>query len=200
MNKQEFLSRLKSGLRALPENEVEERLTFYGEMIDDRIEDGLSQEDAVSQVGDVEDIISQIIADTPLSTLVKERARTSRKIKGWEIALLIIGSPVWLPILIAMLAVLFSLYITAWSVSLSLWAAEASIVFGAVSGVVAAVIVAFGGNGLSSVAMLGAGLVCAGLSVFMFYGCMAVTRGLCFLTKRSIIWFKSICIGKEDEK
>ena len=39
MNKQEFLMRLREGLSGLPQNEIEERLTFYSEMIDDRIEE-----------------------------------------------------------------------------------------------------------------------------------------------------------------
>ena len=38
MNKSEFLEELRKGLAGLPKDDVEERLTFYGEMIDDRIE------------------------------------------------------------------------------------------------------------------------------------------------------------------
>ena len=38
MTKQEFLARLREGLRGLPEADIEERLTFYGEMLDDRME------------------------------------------------------------------------------------------------------------------------------------------------------------------
>ena len=60
MTKQEFLSRLREGLSGLPEDDIAERLTFYGEMIDDRIEDGLSEEEAVAEVGSVDDIAAQI--------------------------------------------------------------------------------------------------------------------------------------------
>lgn len=42
MNKNEFLSALKARLSALPPNELEERLEFYSEMLEDRIEEGLS--------------------------------------------------------------------------------------------------------------------------------------------------------------
>ena len=38
MTKQKFLARLREGLRGLPEADIEERLTFYGEMLDDRME------------------------------------------------------------------------------------------------------------------------------------------------------------------
>ena len=52
MNKQEFLSRLRKQLRGLEDRE--ERVTFYSEMIDDRMEDGLSEEEAVAAVGSLE--------------------------------------------------------------------------------------------------------------------------------------------------
>ena len=51
MNKQEFLSGLRKGLCGLPQDDIEERLSFYGEMIDGRIEEGLSEEEAVSEIG-----------------------------------------------------------------------------------------------------------------------------------------------------
>ena len=45
MNKQEFLAELRRGLSGLPRDDIEERLSFYGEMLDDRIEEGLSEEE-----------------------------------------------------------------------------------------------------------------------------------------------------------
>ena len=41
MNKKDFLARLREGLSGLPQDDVAERLTFYAEMIDDKVEDGL---------------------------------------------------------------------------------------------------------------------------------------------------------------
>ncbi len=43
MNKQAFLTQLRKGLSGLPQEDIEERLAFYSEMIDDRIEEGLSE-------------------------------------------------------------------------------------------------------------------------------------------------------------
>ncbi len=42
MTKQEFIAELRKGLSGLPKKELEERLTFYSEMIDDRMEEGLT--------------------------------------------------------------------------------------------------------------------------------------------------------------
>ena len=60
MNKSEFLSELRTRLKGLPQNEIEERLSFYGEAIDDRIEEGVPEEDAVLEIGSIDDIVAQI--------------------------------------------------------------------------------------------------------------------------------------------
>ena len=67
MLKQEFLNALKEGLKGLPEKDIEERLTFYGEMIDDRIEEGRTEEEAVNEIGSVDEVVQQIVAETPLT-------------------------------------------------------------------------------------------------------------------------------------
>ena len=50
MTKQEFLSGLKAKLSGLPQEDVEERLGFYAEMIEDYTEEGLSEEEAVEKI------------------------------------------------------------------------------------------------------------------------------------------------------
>ena len=59
MTKLEFLSALGKGLSGLPQDEVEERLNFYSEMIDDRMEEGLPEEEAVAQIGAVDEIVDE---------------------------------------------------------------------------------------------------------------------------------------------
>ena len=80
MTKMVFLLRLQAQLQGLPPQEVEERLHFYGEMIDDRMEEGVSEEEAVAAVGSVEEIVQQILADTPLTALIKEKVRPKRRL------------------------------------------------------------------------------------------------------------------------
>ena len=46
MSKQEFLEQLRRGLPGLPREDIEERLKFYSEMLEDRMEEGLSEEEA----------------------------------------------------------------------------------------------------------------------------------------------------------
>ena len=111
MHKQEFLDRLRDGLSGLPQNDIEERLTFYDEMIDDRMEEGLSEEEAITEIGSVDQIISNIIADSPKAEAIKENIKPNRPWKAWEIVLLILGAPLWIPLLIAVASIVFACYI-----------------------------------------------------------------------------------------
>lgn len=181
MSKQEFLKKLRKGLAGLPEADMEERLTFYSEMIDDRMEEGLSEAEAVSQVGSIEKIVAQILEDFP--SMPKEK----RRMKTWELVLLILGSPIWLSLLLAAFAVLLSIYIVLWSVIISFWAIFVSFIGGAFGFIVAGVIFTCIGKIPVGIAIIGAGMVCAGLSIFIFYGCKALTKGLIILTKKCFV-------------
>ena len=186
MNKSAFLVSLRDRLAGLPQEEIEERLRFYYEMIEDRIEDGLAEEDAVAAVGSVDEIALQIVADIPLIKTVKLRRRPN----AGEIVLLILGSPVWLPLLIAAAAVVFSLYVSLWSVIISLWAVFASLVGGAFGGIAGGVVLMLSGNHLTGLALIGASVVCAGLAIFAFCGCKAVSVGIVRLTKKAVLGIK----------
>ena len=200
MNKQVFLSELRKGLSGLPQDDIEERLAFYSEMIDDRIEEGLSEEEAVSEVGSVDGIASQIVADTSLLKIAREKINPKKRLRVWEIALLALGFPVWLPLLIAALVITLSFYIVIWSVIISLWSVFASLIAVAIGGILCGIGFALGGYGLSGSAMIGAGIACAGLSIFMFYGCKASTKGILLLTKKIALRIKKYFIKKETAK
>lgn len=198
MNKQEFLDGLRKGLSGLPQADIEERLTFYGEMLDDRIEEGLSEEEAVAAAGSVNEIVRQTVADIPLAKIAKERIKPKRRLKAWEIVLLALGSPIWLSLGIAAAAVIFALYVTVWSVIASFWSVFASLAVCAAAGVPMCVVFVAGDSGAAGIAVLSAGIVCAGLSVFMFFGCLQATKGILFLTKKFAIWLKNCFIKKEE--
>lgn len=198
MNKQEFLAQLHKGLSGLPKDDINERLMFYSEMIDDRMEDGIPEETAVREIGAIDELASQIIADIPLGKLLKEKITPKKKLKAWEIILLVLGSPIWLPLLCAAFAVIISLYVVLWSLIIVLWAVFAFFVVCGLAGIAAGVYFAAGGNGLTGIATIGAGIVCTGLSVFVFFGCKAATKGILSLTKKLAIWIKNCFIKKEE--
>lgn len=197
MNKQAFLAQLRKGLSGLPKEDIEERVTFYSDMIDDRVEDGLSEAAAIVELGSVDAITEQIIADTPLAKLVKEKITSKKRLAVWEIILLVLGSPIWLSLLIVALAVIFVIYVLIWTVVVCLWAVFAALVASLLAGIAGGIVFIICGDVASGIALICAGLVCAGLSVFMFFGCKAATKLCVKLTKKIALWIKSCFMKKE---
>ena len=179
MTKLNFLFSLRDRLSGLPQKDVEERLSFYSEMMEDRMEEGLSEEEAVAAVGSVEEIVAQIIAEIPPVREKSAPKRSARQFKAWEIVLLVLGSPLWFSLLIAAFATVISLVASVWAVFASLAACTFA---GAASGIVFLLT----GNAAAGMAMIAAGLVCAGLSIYLFFGCKAVTNGTVRLVKKTV--------------
>lgn len=198
MGKEAFLAQLRKSLAGLPKDDIEERLSFYGEMIDDRMEDGLTEEAAVAEVGSIEEIAAQAITEIPLAKLAKERIKPKHRLRAWEILLLVLGSPVWLPLLISAFAVVLSLYVSLWAVIVSLWAVFVSVIACAIAGVLAGVGFICTGKIPSGFAMIGAALVCAGLAIFLFFGCNLAAKGTVQLARLFILWIKHLFIRKEE--
>ena len=121
MNKKEFLDILQARLAGLPQEDVKRSLEFYGEMIDDRTEEGMDEQQAVKEIGSVDEVVAQILSETPLQRLIKEKAKPSRTLRAWEIALLALGSPIWASLLLAAACIFFSVYILIWSLVLVIY-------------------------------------------------------------------------------
>ena len=214
MDKREFLARLREGLAGLPSEDAEERLTFYGEMIDDRVEEGLSEEDAVAGIGSPGAVALRILAEARSDEAAADpsapreepapeaapapKAEKRRRSPGvLEIVLLVLGFPLWFPLLIAAFAIVLSLFVVLWALVLALWAVFVSCVIGAAGCLAGLVVLLFRGTVAHRLAALAAGLVLAGVSVLLFFVCRAATRGAFFLTKKAAAGLLSPLRGKE---
>lgn len=198
MSKQEFLEQLKKGLSGLPENDIEEQLDFYSEMIDDRIEEGLAEEDAVSKIGNIDEIIQTVLADIPLSKLVKEKIKPKRKLRVWEILLIALGFPVWFPLLLAIFVIVLSLYISLVSILISFWAVDVSLFACSIGGIVSGGVFVITGNTYAGVGMFGVALFLIGASLYAFFGCKYATKGIVILTKKIGLYIKGLFINKGE--
>ena len=200
MNKKEFSQKLESRLDFLPEKDKNERIEFYLEAIDDRIEEGLTEEEAVAAAGSIDQIVSQIIEETPLSKLAKKKIKPKRRLGAWEIVLLILGSPIWISLLAAVFVVVIAIYAVLWAVIISLWAVFAALVGTATCGFLYGLGLLLVGNMATGVALIGAGAVCAGVSIFGFFGCKLATKGTLTLTKKIAVGIKICFVGKGKAK
>ena len=197
MNKKEFLAQSRKRLSNLPQEEIEERLAFYSEMIDDRMEEGLSETDAVEQMMSSDETVAHLFADEVFQKGSAPSAQKSAQ-KSVKTALLVAGSPLWIVLMITAVALWISLLVAVWSVVVALWAVFVSLAVSAPVAVLCGGVVVVLGKPLAGLAMLGTGLVCAGLAVFSYYGAKVVTQGCWWLTKKSLPTLTG-CFAKKEE-
>ena len=192
MRKQEFLDALEGKLSGLSERAVRERLEFYNEMINDRVEDGFSEADAVARLGSVDEIAEEIISDYPLARLARERIKRDDKPAAWKVWMFWLTSIVWIPLLISAFAVFVSLYASLWSVIASLWATFAAITASGPGGVVLGFIYIFTGEAFKGFAFIGMGIAAAGLAILAFFGCIYATKGCAIASRKLPIAIKKL--------
>ncbi len=199
MKKEEYLDQIRQLLQSLPPEDLERSLAFYAESIDDRMEDGMSEEEAVAAMESPESAANAILLEQPLSTLVKARVRDRRKKSALEILLLALGFPLWLPLLLTALALAFTFILLAWvlvlvpaAVCLALWISAIALLFGGA--------LSFTKIALPAIlAAPGAVLILAGLAILAGFVVVGTVRLAVLLSKAVVRGIKSLLIRKEDK-
>ena len=197
MNKQEFLAALQAGLKGLPRGDIQHWVEFYREMVEDRMEDGMSEKEAVAALGPVRDLVAQILSETPLPRLVHEKVKPKRPMKAWEIILLVLGSPVWVPLACAAVLVLLAGYAVLWACIITLYAVDLTAALGGVALIISALFYFPPNHVLSQIFFGGTGLMSAGIAVLLFLVSGKVTTWLLRLSKKALLAVKFRFVQKE---
>lgn len=190
MNKQEFLTELRQKLAGLPKDDLENRLNFYAEMIDDRVEEGKSEEEAIQELGSVDAIVEEIAKDTSLVTLVKEKVKPKREIKVWEIVLLTLGFPLWFPVVLTAVFLAALGYLFVWIAVIVSFSIEFSLVW-----TTFASLINFFASGFNWL-YLGTAFLSAGGAILLFFVCVYVAKFTWKLSKLLITKIKALFIKK----
>ena len=190
MNKRKFLLKLKQALWGCAPSEISSRLAFYSEMIDDRMEEGLTEREAVENIGDPEQIAAEIRSE------LNERPKKEKRPLGAGAKVLIaLGSPIWLSLLIAAAAVVLSVFVCLFSVWLSLYAVLAALGGSAIACVIGAIACALEGIFLQALFCAGASFVCAGLCIWFALLCVPIAKG--FMHIMACLWIK--CVRRREK-
>lgn len=186
MSRKEFLDNLRIALVEAGVSPVQDIIDFYDENLNDRVDSGMSEEEAIASVESIEDIVKANVIEMPMTKVVKYKIKESHenaKSKGngvlW-IVLAILGSPIWIPLLITVASVLFALYVTLWSVVIAFFAVE----FGIAAAAVGCLIAIFG--------------IFTGATTFpgamLLLGLALVLAGICILLWKPILALASLCV------
>lgn len=192
MNKQDFLAALRGLLNDLPAEDIRRSLDFYAEMIDDHMEEGMTEEAAVAAVGSAEQIADQIRGDAGAAP-----RKPKRKVKPWSLALILLGLPLWLPLLLAAASVIISIYVSIWAVIISLYATAVALGISSIVIFLMPLLYIPTGNVAGACLVLGAAMVLTGITILSFVGLNLITKGVVWLTKKLFTWIKHMLTRKE---
>ncbi len=191
MTKSEFLGLLENELKDIPD--YERAIDYYREIIEDRMEDGTAEEDAVAGLDSIDTIRNRLIGETPLPALIN--AKVSKPISSLNVVLLIVGFPVWFSLLIAAGAVVFALFVTTAALVFSFFL----LVFTLAIGGVAVFIAAFfhlGTNVPYGVLNIGASMMMIGGSILLINPALRFGQKSIEGAKWSLEKIKSLFIRK----
>ena len=188
MNKAWFLSEIKMKMEQFPDFELQETLDYYNEIIDDKIESGMSEEEAIFSLGKVDEILKEMIYEMPITSILNSRIKPKpelNKIQMFFIGLvMLIGA---LPVFI----VLFSLYLSIWAVIGALYFTNFVMLLSSLLCIMSFVFHLFMRNWSQSMLSVGLFFLTAGLSILMFYGMNFVSVYLVDISKKYMRWIKS---------
>jgi len=196
VNKTEFLNALKNKISTLPQYEIDKFINYYSEILDDKIEDGMTEEEAVAGLEDVTKIAEKIMYEMPLPVLIKSRFNIDQTVI--TVLIIVFGFPIWFPLLMASLGILFGIYMAILGVIIACYAVVFGLGVGGIASTVAS-IYAFTLSPTTGLVALGGGLICIALSIFAVFPAMTVTKAMCKLTAWIGRQIKSIFIKKEKK-
>ncbi len=197
MTKAEFIEQLSTTLKGLSDEDIKKSLDYYEEMIDDRMEDGKSEEEAVGGLGTIDEIKDGILEDIPITKIVKEKIKPKRALKAWEIVLLIIGSPVWIPVTAAIIVVALVIYLCFWIIILCLYVFDFAVFLSGFGGIIGAFAQQQGFN--TGLFLAGCGIALIGVAILLFFGFTQIARGMLFVSKKIALGIKRMFVGGKEK-
>ena len=100
--------------------------------------------------------------------------------------LIILGAPLWVPILIMVAILVFLMYTVLWVVIVTFWVLFASLAVAAPASIIIGLINVINVNVLYGCNFIGLGFISVGLALLAFYCCMFITKLSINLTKEVV--------------
>lgn len=207
MNKAEFLTKLEVRLEALHADDRIAAISYYEKMIDEYTASGCTEESAVSKLAYVDYIADEILEDPTLprrkenvhnrrqSMYAEPQRKPLRKLRWWEILLLILTFPAWSVILVAGGVLFLSFFVLCLLAIVAVYAIDFALAAVAIAALLASPIPALFRTSLAGILLLlGIAFICGGLSLLLFRGAnrfaIRLLRFCKYLIYRSIAKFR----------
>ncbi|MBY0123741.1 DUF1700 domain-containing protein [Bacillus sp. S/N-304-OC-R1] len=174
MNKETYLKALNRKLKKLPEDEREAALDYYNEYFDEAGEENIQL--VIKKLGSPSHVTSQILADFAVKGLENGDESTKKGISAiWFIILAILASPIALPLLIAVVALIFSLVILCGSFILTFFILVLALSLSGIVSIIGGLSV-FAQHWPTALFFIGSGLIVSGIGILLFSPLVSVTK------------------------
>lgn len=201
MSREEYISQLRQKLTENKIPGIDSMIEFYDEAIADRVEDGMSEDEAVGAMEDIDSIVKAAMLDKPITSLMADNVKKRHKEASESghgtlfVVLMIVGFPIWFPLLVAFLSIIFSLYIAMWAIVVSIYAVELSFAISAVVSLLGAATFVMGQIPFATaIALLGCAFILGGLTLLMWKPIVALTKWMIKIIKVVFRSIKSIFV------
>lgn len=190
MTRDEFMGKLDLALSHVKDNERRDTLDYYREMIDDLVESGLDEEEAVSRMEDVESIAASFVTE--------EISDSDKKKSALKTTLLILGSPIWISLLLAFLSCAFALLAALVAVAIALVVAEFAIGLSGAAMFIATIPIAIQ-NAASGAFVFGCGCILLGIAMLAYAPLRKLILKTLVLAKRiGCLFYQKFSLRKES--
>ncbi|MBC5738259.1 DUF1700 domain-containing protein [Lawsonibacter faecis] len=177
MNREEYLQELYARLsNRLPRQELDNVMKYYEEYFDEA--GSAREQEIIAELGTPAELAAEIAGRKPTETQYVYEPRPRRRRSAGQIVLLACLSPIWVPLLIAAVAVVFSLIVALFAVAGSIAAAGLGCVLAGIFSIWCGFTAIFSGGIPTLMFFGGAGLFIAALGLLLFLGGVALC-GLC---------------------
>ena len=186
MSKETYLKQLELKLKRMPGYEVEDALEYYNEYFDEAGAENTQQ--VIKELGSPAQVASKILADYAIKDLDEHPGSTKKGLLAiWIIILGIFAAPIALPIMLAVVAVIFAFVLLCGSLVIAAIAILFSLILGGVGSLIGGVAV-LTQHIPTALFFIGLGLIALGIGLLVFSPVMNLikkgSRGIAKMLKR----------------
>ncbi|PMC35649.1 hypothetical protein CJ195_17835 [Bacillus sp. UMB0899] len=166
MSRDEYLKKLRSKIKKLPNEEIEEAIDYYEEYFVEAGEE--NTESVIARLGSPSYVASQILADYAIKDLDSQKSSTKKNFSAmWFIILAIFASPIALPLVLVIICLAFTLILLCGVTILTFFVFVVSLPLSGFFSMIAGIGV-IAQDWQTSIFFIGIGLIAIGIGVLLF--------------------------------
>lgn len=192
MSRDEYLNILHANLRNVPPQEVGNIMQYYFEYFEEAGPENVQK--VIEELGPPHQLANRVSADYVIRGMENGTAGQGVRQKAsnaWLIVLAICGSPVWLPLALALIIVIAAVVLSIFIIIISFSAASIAIMVAGLFTSGIGIVTVFS-HVPTGIFMMGSGLICAGVGILIFIGMFQLAR----LLKKALFAIMKACVRK----